>query len=94
MNNIVLRTESNLQFNKIWYNILFGEYELARESLRNYSLLSSEFLTFDSKAMINFYKLSGYLNLMEEMLTNLSHFMIKSQQNYWKAIIINYIFML
>jgi len=27
--------------------------------------LSSEFLSFDSKAMINFYKLSGYLNLME-----------------------------
>ena len=65
MNNIVLETELNLQFNKIWYNILFGEYELARESLKNYSLLSSEYLTFDSKAMVGFYKLSGYLNLME-----------------------------
>ena len=37
----------------------------ARKSLRNYSLLSSEFLSYDSKAMVNFYKLSGYLNLME-----------------------------
>ena len=63
--NIELQSELNQAFFEIWYNILFGEYQVARESLRNFSLLSSEFLSFDSKAMINFYKLSGYLNLME-----------------------------
>ncbi len=63
--NIELQSELNQAFFEIWYNILFGEYQFARESLRNFSLLSSEFLSFDSKAMINFYKLSGYLNLME-----------------------------
>ena len=63
--NIELETELNEEFFQIWYYILFGEYQLARTSLNNYSLLSSEFLTYDSKAMVNFYKLSGYLNLME-----------------------------
>ena len=63
--NIELQSELNQAFFEIWYNILFGEYQIARESLKNYSLLSSEFLSFDSKAMVNFYKLSGYLNLME-----------------------------
>ena len=63
--NIELQSELNQAFFEIWYNILFGEYQVARESLRNFSLLSSEFLSYDSKAMINFYKLSGYLNLME-----------------------------
>ena len=63
--NIELQSELNPAFFDIWYSILFGEYDSARESLKNYSLLSSEFLTYDSKAMVNFYKLSGYLNLME-----------------------------
>lgn len=63
--NIELQSELNPAFFEIWYNILFGEYDNARKSLRNYSLLSSEFLSYDSKAMVNFYKLSGYLNLME-----------------------------
>ena len=34
-NNIELQSELN-QFNEIWYNILFGEYQFARESLRNF----------------------------------------------------------
>lgn len=63
--NIELQSELNPAFFDIWYDILFGEYDNARKSLRNYSLLSSEFLSYDSKAMVNFYKLSGYLNLME-----------------------------
>ena len=63
--NIELQSELNPAFFDIWYSILFGEYNNARKSLRNYSLLSSEFLSYDSKAMVNFYKLSGYLNLME-----------------------------
>ena len=63
--NIELQSELNQAFFEIWYNILFGEYQIARESLKNFSLISSEFLSFDSKAMVNFYKLSGYLNLME-----------------------------
>ncbi len=63
--NIELQSELSQAFFEIWFNILFGEYQIARESLRNYSLISSEYLSFDSKAMVNFYKLSGYLNLME-----------------------------
>ena len=63
--NIELQSELNPAFFDIWYSILFGEYNNARKSLRNFSLLSSEFLSIDSKAMVNFYKLSGYLNLME-----------------------------
>ena len=34
------------------------------KKLKLYSQTSSEFLIFDPKAMISFYKLSGYLNLM------------------------------
>ena len=61
---IELEIEINKGFNSIWYLILFGEFENAAEQLKSYSQLSSSYLVFDSKAMINFYKLSGYLNLM------------------------------
>ena len=61
---IELESEINKGFNSIWYLILFGEFENAAEQLKSYSQLSSSYLVFDSKAMINFYKLSGYLNLM------------------------------
>ena len=61
---IELNIDINNEFNKIWYLILFGEFEEASSELKSYSLLSSEYLVYDSKAMINFYKLSGYLNLM------------------------------
>ena len=61
---IELEVEINKGFMNIWYLILFGEYEDASEKLKSYSQLSSSFLVYDSKAMINFYKLSGYLNLM------------------------------
>lgn len=61
---IELETEINKEFNNIWYLILFGEFEDAAEQLMSYSQLSSSYLIYDSKAMINFYKLSGYLNLM------------------------------
>lgn len=63
--NIELQIESADKFNRIWYSILFGEYQIARELLKEYTLLSGEYLTYDSKAMVGFYKLSGYLNLME-----------------------------
>ncbi len=61
---IKLNIDINNEFNKIWYLILFGEFEDAAQELKSFSLLSSEYLIYDSKAMINFYKLSGYLNLM------------------------------
>ena len=61
---IELESEINKDFNNIWYLILFGEFEDAAEQLKSYSQLSSSYLVYDSKAMINFYKLSGYLNLM------------------------------
>ena len=61
---IQLESEINQDFNNIWYLILFGEFEDAAEQLKSYSQLSSSYLIYDSKAMINFYKLSGYLNLM------------------------------
>ncbi len=61
---IELESEINKDFNNIWYLILFGEFEDAAEQLKSYSQLSSSYLIYDSKAMINFYKLSGYLNLM------------------------------
>ena len=61
---IELEVEINKEFNNIWYLILFGEFEDATEQLKSYSQLSSSYLVYDSKAMVNFYKLSGYLNLM------------------------------
>ena len=61
---IDLEVEINKGFMNVWYLILFGEFEEASEKLKSYSQLSSSYLVYDSKAMINFYKLSGYLNLM------------------------------
>ena len=61
---ITLNIDIQKEFHKIWYLILFGEFEEASKQLKPFSLLSSEYLVYDSKAMINFYKLSGYLNLM------------------------------
>ena len=61
---ISLDIDIQKEFHKIWYLILFGEFEEAAQELKSFSLLSSEYLVYDSKAMINFYKLSGYLNLM------------------------------
>jgi len=64
ISRIELDVEISKGFHKIWYLILFGEYENALNELKLYSQTSSEFLIFDPKAMISFYKLSGYLNLM------------------------------
>ena len=61
---IELEVEISKEFNNIWYLILFGEFEDAAEQLKSYSQLSSSYLVYDAKAMINFYQLSGYLNLM------------------------------
>ena len=63
--SIELEVELNQNFHKIWYSILFGEYENARRLLKEYTIVSSEYLAYNSKAMVGFYKLSGYLNLME-----------------------------
>lgn len=49
----------------IWFDILFGEYEEARKLMPYYEILKSEQLEFNPNAMNNFYKYSGYLNLME-----------------------------
>jgi len=63
--SIELEVELNQNFHKIWYSILFGEYENARQLLKEFTIVSSEYLAYNSKAMVGFYKLSGYLNLME-----------------------------
>ena len=63
--SIELEVELNQNFHKIWYSILFGEYENARRLLKEFTIVSSEYLAYNSKAMVGFYKLSGYLNLME-----------------------------
>ena len=61
----------NLGFNKsslsdvIWYNILFGKYEEARELLIEFEKISKKQLAYNPNAMNGFHKFSGYLNLME-----------------------------
>ena len=49
----------------IWYNILFGEYENARELLIKYESLTKIQLAYNPRAQINYYKYIGYINLME-----------------------------
>lgn len=49
----------------IWYNILFGEYENARELLIKYENLTKIQLAYNPRAQINYNKYIGYINLME-----------------------------
>ena len=50
---------------QIWYNILFGNYEDAGELLKDFKTISDSQLSYDPNALNNYYKFSGYLNLME-----------------------------
>ena len=50
---------------EIWYNILFGKYEEARTLLTEFKPLSETQLASNPNAMNEYYKFSGYLNLME-----------------------------
>ena len=60
-----------LGFNKsslsdiIWYNILFGKYEEARELLIDFEEISKKQLAYNPNSMNTFHKFSGDLNLME-----------------------------
>ena len=51
--------------NDIWYNILFGNYDQARTQIGEFKIMSEKELEYDPKALNNYYKFSGYLNLME-----------------------------
>jgi len=48
-----------------WFNILFGNYEEARISLNSLRELSNKQLEYNPNALNEYFKLSGYLNLME-----------------------------
>ena len=50
---------------EIWYNILFGEYEEARNMLTEFKEITDIQLTYDPRAQTDYYKYLGYLNLME-----------------------------
>jgi tetratricopeptide (TPR) repeat protein len=49
----------------IWYNILFGNYEKARGLLEEFSVMSAKQLSYSPNALDDYFKFSGYLNLME-----------------------------
>ena len=50
---------------KIWYNILFGEYEQARINLEKYNEITDKQLSYNPRAKIEYNKYIGYINLME-----------------------------
>ncbi len=58
-------TEKNKVEMQLWYNILFGNYEDARALLLDFKIISEKQLSYNPNSMNDFYKLSGYLNLME-----------------------------
>ena len=49
----------------IWHNILFGEYDKAREMLSEYEKLTKIQLAYNPRAQIEYNKYLGYINLME-----------------------------
>lgn len=49
----------------IWYNILFGNYEIARDLMQEFKLISEKQLSNNPNAMYGYYTFNGYLNLME-----------------------------
>jgi len=55
---------SNMEMD-IWYNILFGNYDNARAQINEYKSMAEKELKFNPNSLNNFYKFSGYLNLME-----------------------------
>jgi hypothetical protein len=50
---------------EIWYNILFGNYDDAGRLLVDFKTISDSQLSYNPSALNNYYKFSGYLNLME-----------------------------
>ena len=64
-NRLNLGFEKQTIGNKIWYNILFGKYEEAGELLVNFKTISDSQLSYNPNALNDYYKFSGYLNLME-----------------------------
>ena len=64
-NRLNINFEKQTLANKIWYNILFGNYEEAGELLVNFKTISNSQLSYNPNALNNYYKFSGYLNLME-----------------------------
>ena len=50
---------------QIWYNILFGKYDEARALLTEFKTISQNQLSYNPNSMNQFYKYSGYVNLME-----------------------------
>ena len=61
---ILLRNTNSLSFD-VWNSILFGNYEEARLLLDEFSVLSAKQLSYDPNSMDDYFKFSGYLNLME-----------------------------
>ena len=49
----------------IWYNILFGDYEVAREQIADFEIITNQRMLFNSSAINDYKKMLGYLNLME-----------------------------
>ena len=57
--------ESNKYEMKIWFNILFGNYEQAKNLLAEFKTLSEEGLSWNPNALNTYLLLSGYNSLME-----------------------------
>ena len=49
----------------IWYNILFGNYEIARDLMQEFKRISEKQLSNNPNAMYGYHTFNGYLNLME-----------------------------
>ena len=62
---LTLNNKANSMSFDVWFNILFGKYETARELMIDFGALSEKRLTYNAKAMNQYNSLSGYLNLME-----------------------------
>lgn len=62
---LTLNDKANSMSFDVWFNILFGKYEAARDLLVNFRTLSERRLAYNAKAMNQYNSLSGYLNLME-----------------------------
>lgn len=62
---ILIGTNKNKTQMQIWYNILFGNYDEARNLLSEFETISKNQLSYNPNSMNEFHKLLGYLNLME-----------------------------
>lgn len=62
---IELNTLSENTSLDVWYNILFGNYEEARNLLSDFSVISARLLEYNPNSLDQYHNYSGYLNLME-----------------------------